>query len=281
MSALQPRRQFLREVAKSLALHRAQAGRLRLGRRWAKRHDVGGGRRDVRCGTGRRLGGFGDGLRSDREFGIGDNCVFALGMRLGRRHEADRALATRPRQLIDAGNVAANAEAAIAAKLALAIEHRKAGQLDRKPLAALVHRPGQGDAAPGFSRCDRASDLILRIELQLGGDLAPQPAERGRGSRPHQLDELIGPHREAAGGIHLPDEAQRMAAFGDGLVMRGARRIRWRRRGRRCGCRERSFVPGCAKRDGEYGRCFAAETFDGDRAVARCRPAGAAGGNSP
>ena len=70
-------------------------------------------------------------------------------------------------------DVAADAEAAIAAEPAVAIEHRQARQFDRQPVAGIVDRPGDDDAAPGFVARHRARDLIVGIELQFGGDLAP------------------------------------------------------------------------------------------------------------
>ena len=62
-------------------------------------------------------------------------------------------------------------------------------------------------------RGDRARHLVVGIEVQFGGDLAPQPAERRRRARAHELDELVRADGEAAIRIHLPDEAQRMAAL--------------------------------------------------------------------
>src|SRR5258708_10113382 len=60
----------------------------------------------------------------------------------GRGLGADRYGTTPRRQVGEAGDVTTDSEAAIAAKAALAIEHRKSGQLDRKRLAAVVDRPG-------------------------------------------------------------------------------------------------------------------------------------------
>ncbi len=132
-----------------------------------------------------------------------------------RRHEADRAFPAGSRQLVDAVDVAADAEAAIAAEAAVAVEHRQAGQFDRQPFAGVVRRPGNDDAAPGFARRHRLRDLIVRIELEVGGDLAPQPAECGHGSRSHQFDEFVRAEAEAAVRIHLPDEPQRVTPLRD------------------------------------------------------------------
>ena len=154
--------------------------------------------------------------------GVGRRCdwrsrrcgrAVALGRRFGLGAKSHRSLAAGARQLVGAGDVAQHAEAAIAAKIAVAVKHRKSRQLDREPLARLVDRPRQRDAAPGLVRGDRARHLVVGIEVQFGGDLAPQPAERRRRARPHELDELVRADGEAAVRIHLPDEAQRMAAL--------------------------------------------------------------------
>ena len=155
------------------------------------------------------------------------------GRRLGLRHESERALPTRARQLVDAGDVATDAKTTVAAKVTIAIEHRKARQLHRQPFAALVHRPGDNDAAPCFMRRDCARHLIFRIELQFGGNLAPQSAECPRGSRPDQFHELVGADNETALGIHLPNEAERMAPFRRGFTLRNACGDLWRRGGLR------------------------------------------------
>ena len=152
-------------------------------------------------------------------------------------HEPDWALAACARQLVDARDVTTDAEATIAAKLPLAIKHRKPRQLDREPLAALVDRPGDGDTAPGFVRRNRPRNLIVRIELKLGRDFAPHAAECSGGARSHEFGEFIGADNKAAVGIHLPDEAQRVAPLGHGLLRHSAAGAlhRWRCGGRRCG----------------------------------------------
>ena len=68
------------------------------------------------------------------------------------------------------------------------------------------------DAAPGVVRGERGRDGALRVELKRGGDLRPRAVEHGRGLRPEQAHEFVGAEREAVGGIHLPDEAERQAA---------------------------------------------------------------------
>ena len=218
--AAQARVQFLRQFAERPTLHRTERRRFRFrSRRLTERHHIGGGRRDIErraLGPRCRFGGCGA-LRRRRRGVIG----------VRRRHEADRPFAARARQLVDAGDVAADAKTAIAAKAAVAIEHRQARQLDRQPVAGFIHRPGNDDAAPGLVARHRARDLIVGIEFQLGRDLAPGAAERRRGFRPDQRDEFIGADDEAAVGIHLPDEPQRVTPFDDRLGGRSGLR-RWR-----------------------------------------------------
>src|SRR5277367_4351222 len=112
--------------------------------------------------------------------------------------------------MVDTLQIATNAETPIAAKSPVAIKHRQPRKFDRKAFASVIHRPGNRDAAPGLLRGYRERDLIFRIELQLGSDLAPQPSKCRRGARTHKLDELVRADHEAAIGIHLPDKAQRM-----------------------------------------------------------------------
>ena len=126
--------------------------------------------------------------------------------------------------MIDAIKIAAHAKSAIAAKVAVAIEHREPRELDRQAFAAVIHRPQDRDAAPGLPGRDRARDLAVGIEFQLGGDLAPQSAEGGGGTRTDELHEFIGAEHEAALAIHLPDEAQGMPSLRCGLVATARRR---------------------------------------------------------
>src|SRR6202012_1927735 len=122
------------------------------------------------------------------------------------RQEAERTLAPRPRQMIDAIKVAAYAKATIAAKAAVAIEDWEPRELDRQAFAAVIHRPQDRNAAPGLPGRDCARDLAVGVEFQLGGDLAPQSAEGRGGARTDELHELIGAEHKAALAIHLPDE---------------------------------------------------------------------------
>ena len=87
-----------------------------------------------------------------------------------RRLDARRRSASAARrvcdQFVDARDIAANAEAAVAAEVAVAVEHRQAGQFDRQPRVASVDREGDGDAAPGVARGEGAGDLAFGIEPQ-------------------------------------------------------------------------------------------------------------------
>ncbi len=56
---------------------------------------------------------------------------------------------------------AANAEATVAAEVAVAIEHRKPRQFDGQARVHSVDREGDGDAAPGFARGKSAGDLAI------------------------------------------------------------------------------------------------------------------------
>ena len=128
---------------------------------------------------------------------------------LGRRGRCLRPALLQRGQAID---VAADAEAAIAGKLAVAVEHRQARHLDRQGLIRIVDRPGHDDAAPGGARGERVRHGALRIELERGGDIRPRAVEHGGGLRPEQLGEIFRAEGEAVRRIHLPDEAERKAA---------------------------------------------------------------------
>src|SRR5450631_3667714 len=101
----------------------------------------------------------------------------------GRNHRADRTqrhdvLGDRRRRPGPAGaeqgeaaGIAADSEATVAAKDALAIEYRKSGKLDHEMRAAIAHRPGDAEPAPGVAarHCER--DLALGIQGKLGYQL--------------------------------------------------------------------------------------------------------------
>ena len=70
----------------------------------------------------------------------------------------------RLRQLIEASEIAADAEAAIAAEAPLAIEHRQARELDRERRAIAVDRPADGDPAERVAGRERAHDLAIGIQ---------------------------------------------------------------------------------------------------------------------
>src|SRR5271156_1125319 len=138
--------------------------------------------------------------------------------------------------MVDTLQIATNAETPISAKSSVAVKHRQPRKFDRKALATVIDRPGNRNAAPGLLRGDRARDLIFRIELQLGGDLAPQPSKCRGSARTHKLDELVRADREADIVVHLPDKAQRMTSLGFVITTPGRsprhRRVgnRWRRK---------------------------------------------------
>ena len=135
-------------------------------------------------------------------------------------------------------DIAAHAEAAIAAKDALAVEYRQPGQLDHETFAAIVQRPGDAQPAPGVIAGQRLRDPALGIERQCGGELRPRAAKRGRGGGSHQSDEFVAGDRESLIRIDLPDEPKRNPPRGRG-VRNGWQRIHLRphepfgRRGRR------------------------------------------------
>src|SRR5262249_23558655 len=134
--------------AKRLALDRTERRHLCLGRRaGAERHDIRGRRHHIERGALWARGSVAIGFlgrdchrlirrtascildwrafRSDQAFRFDRYYTRLSADRIRRRHESDRALAPRPRQMIDAIKVAAHPEPAIATKLTLAIEHRK------------------------------------------------------------------------------------------------------------------------------------------------------------
>ena len=68
-----------------------------------------------------------------------------------------------PCEVGEARQVTAYAEAAIAAKGVLAIEHRQPRQLNPEPLLGSVDGPGDGDPAPGILRGSRFGHLAVGI----------------------------------------------------------------------------------------------------------------------
>ena len=67
------------------------------------------------------------------------------------------------RQLVEAGEIAADAEATIAAEAPLAIEHRQARDFDREWRAIILDRPSDRDPAEGVASRERPRDLALGI----------------------------------------------------------------------------------------------------------------------
>ena len=144
----------------------------------------------------------------------------------GRRRRCLRPALFERGQAID---VAANPEAAITGKLAVAAENRQARHLDRQRLILTLDRPGHDDAAPGAARGQRVRYGALRIELELGGDVRPRAAKHGHGLRTEHLGEIFRSQGETVRRVDLPDEAQRKAVrrqFPRSLTGIGRRRLR-------------------------------------------------------
>src|SRR5690349_22103402 len=114
--------------------------------------------------------------------------------------------------MLQAVEVAADAEAAIAGKRAVPVEDRNTRQFDGQPPAA-VDRPIQGNAVPGLAARDGFAHAVVGIEAEAFGDLAPGPPETCRGPRADQGCEFVGAEREISVGIHVPGKAQRIAAL--------------------------------------------------------------------
>ncbi len=203
LGAAQARRQTVRQFAERAALDRRQRRHAFRGRGRGKRHDI-----HWRRHRGGRWALVAEHRRLDA----------SCGRRVG---------AVRSRQFVDARDLAANAEATVAAEIAVAIEHRKPRQFDGKARVHSVDREGDGDAAPGFARGERAGDLAFGIEPQRGRHVAPRLAESGCGLRTDQRLEFVGANRETAVVVHLPDEAKRLAS----LRRCDRRRWQWRRDG--------------------------------------------------
>ena len=163
-----------------------------------------------RCFAGR------DRRRSERRVG-GPSATFVVFRRrlpwrqLGsRRH---RGAAARGDQFRQTRDVAANAEAAIAA------EELRSPSNTGKPDISTASRSfasstGQSTVigAQGFARFDGARDLAFGVETKRGGDFVPWPAQCRGGARPDRPAEFVRAEREAAIGVHLPEKAQRLLA---------------------------------------------------------------------
>ena len=166
----------------------------------------------ARCGNGTTFSGGGTAAsagRSSRNTGG------------STRRSGGRCGATRLRQFVDARDIAADAEAAIAAEVAVAVEHRQAGQFDRQ--AARRCRPA-----------GKATVMPLQVSRE-----AKARATWPSGSRPSAVARSLHgwPSAAAACGpisvlnssessvkrlvvVHLPDEAERLAAFARRLQSR-------------------------------------------------------------
>ena len=164
---------------------------------------------------------------------------------LDRRRGRIRGAAAQSRQFVELREIAADAEAAVAAEHPLAVEHRQAGQFHGEALGIIIDRPGDGEAAPGVVRRQRPRDALVGIEVQIQCEVGPDQSQRGGGARPHQCDEFLGIDREAFVLVDLPDEAQRMPARIDG-------RGRSANRGRRLHRRRGRLDLGYGRLDGRY-----------------------------
>ncbi len=154
-------------------------------------------RRHISVGVGV---GVGVGLARDQIFRVLD-CH-------GRR----RGATAQSRQFVELRQVAANAEAAVAAKHPLTVEYRQAGQFHRETFGTIIDRPGDGEAAPGVVGRQRPRNALVGIEVQFHCEVGPDQPQRGVSARPHQGDEFFGVDREAFVLVDLPHEAQRMPA---------------------------------------------------------------------
>jgi len=113
-------------------------------------------------------------------------------------------------QFAEPREIATDTEAAIAREIACTIEHRQSGQFHRQALTVIVHRPVQRDAAPGFAGRYGFCDEAVRIQIERLDNLMPWPTEFSGGMRTDQSHEIIGAEQEAAVGVHLPDETDRL-----------------------------------------------------------------------
>src|SRR5215471_4227685 len=77
------------------------------------------------------------------------------------------------RQLVEASDIAADAEATIAAESPLAIEHRQARDFDRKQRAIAVDRPADRNPAEGVAGRERARDVPVGIKAERFGYIRP------------------------------------------------------------------------------------------------------------
>ena len=260
--AFEPRAERPGDLLEGVALdrrqHRPLVGRGR--QRRPERHDVLrrrhhgelGTRLGGRCGgtlclrlRGRRrlgygLGGWGAGFRRIDLRGLARRVGGLLGRRdvVGacrhircRRHgvRGRSRRASRRDDRIQSRQLAAHPEAAIAAERALAVEHRQARHFDRQPLGHAGDRPGERNAAERVARGEHRSKLALGIEVEGARDLRPRSPQHRGDAVAHHRDEIRRRDGEAAVGIDLPYEAQRMTSLRNGF---GLRLRRCNRRGR-------------------------------------------------
>src|SRR5262249_23283555 len=129
--------------------------------------------------------------------------------------------------------VAADTEATKTFELAVAVEHRQTGHLNRQSLVEIVERPKQDDAAEGFARSKRAGDLALWIKVQGLGDINPGAIEWDRARfRTKQSGEFVADGDEVRIGVGLPDKTK-------GRIARARLRLAGVRPRCRCSCNGR------------------------------------------
>ena len=204
-------------------------------------------------------------------------------------------------QSSSARDVAADAEAAIAAQVAVAVEHRQAGQFDRDADVGAVGRERDGDAAPGVARGEARARRGLRDRARASAAISLHGRPSAAAVRgPISGDEFVRADGEAAVGIHLPDEAQRRAAVRRACLLSGSAsarpaaasqsgcgvRCRLRRQVRHCSIRWRRgvcFGAAAGRRTAglrrairqvseQHGRRIRADALEHDRSVdAPCR----------
>ena len=200
----------MRQFAKRSAFDRAKGRRgLWLCRRSGpKRHYIRQSRVGGRWRRSRRRGGCISDCRFSIARFIGDCC----------RTVAERFLLTVYARIRVTVEIATDAESAITAKVAVTIEYGEPGKFDRQPQIGFLigtHRPPKGNAAPGLASSYGAGHPIVQVELQRGGNFPPRPAEQ-RGARPGELDKFVRSDGETSIGVHVPDEAQWVAAVRHG-----------------------------------------------------------------
>ena len=150
---------------------------------------------------------------------------------------------------------AAQAETAETLKGAVAVENRRSGEIDRNRAIGAGHPPANGRAAPGLAAGERLRHGPVRIVDQFRRNLVPGAADDRRAGTADHLRERVRALGEAAGRIHVPEEAD-----GPMRPRRERRRLRPRDRpgglgvGHRQSGRDARLVGTGAGRAGTHGR---------------------------